>query len=406
MNNIHVVSSGNYIPETGIHTYVTDLCSSLDEKGIKNIILIINEKLDAVEIVDPAIEQLYISNSAYKQQLLNILQKYRVAYFHFHSVLPLELFNEVLAILKSNNVKSVLTIHNNSLLCYKGTMAFKNKVFCTKNDSNMRCLTCLTHQHKFSVPHFILNIANSFLNVTNNYRLNYITLLNNFQANIRKLFQNIDEVIILDQWVLSFLPKEIEELTSVTLIQQATKPNSFAIKKSGAKRNETRLAYIGRTDQTKGLLILIKALKNLENIRLDCFIEVTDQLYYEQGLKIVADNQLNVNFYSPIKHNKLNEVLLAYDILCLPSFSEMAPMLSLEALDFGIPIIASDHPSFVSQSKLNCGISLFKNSNVQSLNKVLSEMMDKEPSVVSNNCNYDELISKHVKLYNKFSNVQ
>jgi glycosyltransferase involved in cell wall biosynthesis len=407
MNIIHVVSSGNYIPETGIHTYVTDLCNSLNNKGFKNIILVIKEKLDGAEIIDqPAVEQLFIHTSAYKKQLLDILEKHKPTYFHFHSMLPFELFNEVLTLLKSNQIKSILTIHNNSLLCYKGNMAFKNKVFCTRNNSNMRCLTCLTHQHKFTLPLFILNIANSVLPISKNYRINYLTLLNSFRTNVRKLLHNLDEVVILDLWVLDFLPKEIEALTSVTLIQQATKSNYFANKKPISKSKEVKLAYIGRTDRTKGLLTLIKALRNLENIKLDCFIEVTDQLYYEQGLKIVNENQLNVSFFAPIKHNKMNEVLLGYDILCLPSYSEMAPMLSLEALGFGIPIIASDHPSFVSQSKLNSGISLFKNGSVSSLNKVLRAWPEKEPSIVSNNCNYEELISKHTKLYNQFSNVE
>ncbi len=400
MTILQIVSSGHYIPETGIHTYVSDLSSSLNKKGYKSIIVIIKDRLDSVEFIDNTIPQIFINISEFKRELLNVINQYNPTYCHFHSIFPFELFNEILRELRSNEIKSILTIHNNSLLCYKGSMAFKNKHFCVRNDSYQRCLRCIVDQHKFSTPLFLLNIANSFFHVTNNYRLNYLTLLNNFQINVLELLQNIDEVIILDQWVLHFLPKEIEELTSVTLIQQATKAGNFVKKSFLPKGAETKLAYIGRTDQTKGLLVLVKALKNIEHVRLDCYVEVTDQLYYEQILKIVKDYQLNVNFFDPIKHQQMNEVLITYDLLCLPSFAEMAPMLSLEALDFGIPIIASDHPSFVSQSKLNSGISLFKNSNVNSLNKVIRDTIENTPSMVSNNCDYDDLILKHIKLYN------
>lgn len=401
MNIIHIVSGSNYIPETGIHIYVTNLCNSLNKIGFKNTVLVIKEKADDSKITNNSIDYISVSHSDYKEELLNISQKSKIEYFHFHSVFPYQLFNEMLVFSKDMARKTIITIHNNSLICYKGTMAFKNKEFCIQNNSNIRCLACLSDRHKFSVPIFLLNTANSLFHVVKQHKINYIKLLNQFRAEASQLLQNIDRIIILDQWVLDFLPKEIKQLKSIVHIQQAIKPNNFRQKEPRPKNNETRLVYIGRTDLTKGLLILVEALKNLESIKLDCYIEVTDQIYYEKALKIVNNNCLNVHFHPPIKHHKINEVLSSYDVLCLPSFSEMAPMLSLEALEFGIPILASDHPSFVSQSKLNSGIFLFKNGNIKSLNRELKKLIKHLPSKVSSNCNYEELIKKHIKLYNE-----
>lgn len=397
---IQIVSASNYIPDSGIYTYVTDLSTSLNEHNIESLILVINEKEISGQKHETSAE-LFADFSNFQETMFYLLERHNPIIFHFHSFFSFDLFYQILGYLKKFEVRIIFTIHNNSLLCYKGNMAFHNRNFCTDNSSNTRCLSCLSNRHKFGSLIFIANIANSFFNFSKKNSLNYSSLITAFRLNVERILERIDELILLDDWPLAFLPSNLKSITSVTLIRQAIRKNNIKINQKVGNGETLNLLFIGRSDVTKGLLILINALKGLTNVKLDCYIQITDEIYYESISKIAETNKLNVNFYPAVEHNDVYRVFSQYDLLCLPSFSEMAPIISLEALDFGIPIIASDHPSFLSQSKHSVGMTIFKNGDSKSLRAKIKSAEYLKNLPVKSNFGYDELVTKHINLYER-----
>lgn len=126
--------------------------------------------------------------------------------------------------------------------------------------------------------------------------------------------------------------------------------NDFlAIKRDGASvklPGNLTLLYVGQIKAIKGIDILIKACRLLrkENLTPEILIagEVTnlkDESYYRE-LKRAARG-LKIEFSGWIPHQKLSAIYKRADIFVLPSYTEALPMVVMEAMASGLPVIAS-----------------------------------------------------------------
>lgn len=397
---LFVVSEQNFKAGTGIHTYVTDLCNSLEPDLFKLRILVIKTESSYSEQSNDLF-YLNANDVNLPSKILAITETYAIKICHFHSMLDVKSHLKLVKKLKKATLKIILTIHNNSVICLKGNMAFNNKNFCKNNTSDQRCVRCLSNRHRLGGLVFVFNILNKYLKFSTSKSLNYFGSLNKFKEDIFDFLSQLDSIIILDNWVLDFLPKNINR-TNVICIPQAIKADeNISIGKFALNTDIKRVAYLGRTDITKGLLSLVLAMKGLSNISLDCYVEITDRKYFEKILNIVKKHKLNIHFFPQVPHSFVAQVMLKYDLICLPSYSEMAPLLSLEALSVGVPVLASDHPAFISQSLKNVGLSTFENGNVNSLRRALKSFNFDQPLLQTS---YLENVSKHANLYQTITN--
>ena len=187
----------------------------------------------------------------------------------------------------------------------------------------------------------------------------------------------------------------------VIIINQSTDRKSINI-----PIKKDRIVFIGRTDQTKGLLILVKALSKMNKIGMDCYIQETDLIYFNKVKKFANTAMLDIKFYPPIASEEISKTLSTYKLLVLPSFSEMAPLLSLEALNCKVPVLASNHPSFIDQANKNKGIFLFENGNWKSLKKNLNNVLNHLNISIVLESSYSIHLQKHIQEYSKYnSNV-
>jgi glycosyltransferase involved in cell wall biosynthesis len=101
------------------------------------------------------------------------------------------------------------------------------------------------------------------------------------------------------------------------------------------------IIYIGRVIKNKGMGELLEAFKNIED-RYHLLIigeETKDKRYRLYARK----NKLsNISFLGPIYENKKLKYLAAADCLILPSYTEGAPVVIMEALAQNLPVIATD----------------------------------------------------------------
>jgi glycosyltransferase involved in cell wall biosynthesis len=126
-------------------------------------------------------------------------------------------------------------------------------------------------------------------------------------------------------------------------------PNSIDANffKPGTNREENLLLYVGRISESKGLHILIKALKYLkESIRLT-IIGPRDwnPNYYQNLLNLIEKENKKgkhrIEYFGPMEQKEIVEWYQKATIFILPSFGEGFPVTILEALSCETPVIAT-----------------------------------------------------------------
>ena len=102
---------------------------------------------------------------------------------------------------------------------------------------------------------------------------------------------------------------------------------------------ELRLVYLGQISRVKGTLELISIVKRLTNVRLRVIGLGPD---LRQALALAKGNP-NITFYGWRSRPDILELLGQSDALVMPSICyENSPTVILEALGFGLPVLAAD----------------------------------------------------------------
>lgn len=105
----------------------------------------------------------------------------------------------------------------------------------------------------------------------------------------------------------------------------------------------TRILFAGRLDHVKGLPLLIQAMKELvkqdANVTLDLIGDGPEREYLE---RCVAENGLErvVRFHGYQSQRELRESFAAADVFVMTSFQEGIPVVLMEAMSAGLPVVA------------------------------------------------------------------
>jgi glycosyltransferase involved in cell wall biosynthesis len=171
-------------------------------------------------------------------------------------------------------------------------------------------------------------------------------------------------------------------------------------KKDRLKTNSIlRLIFIGRIVDFKGLHLLLKAIAELDDykIELDIYGQSNNDKYEIDCKNSCVNNNL-VSFKGPILHARVVETIMQYDLLCLCStFSEMSPLVIQEAFEAKVPVLASNVKGNTEQIQHNINGLLFNFNDINSLKQQLLRCIN-EPNLLAN-------LKKNIVKPNKFSNV-
>lgn len=107
---------------------------------------------------------------------------------------------------------------------------------------------------------------------------------------------------------------------------------------------EGRLLFVGTIEKRKGLRYLIEAMKLVKEARVTCSLDVVgkviDEGYYENLKQFVEEHQLNVTFHGFVSFEKKERLYVSADIFTFPSLLEGYGMVLMEAMGYGLPIVA------------------------------------------------------------------
>jgi len=128
-------------------------------------------------------------------------------------------------------------------------------------------------------------------------------------------------------------------------------------RKATISKSIHEVLFVGRLAKQKNLPLLLKAFalinKNAPDMRLNIVGSGEDEKLL---IKMICEEKLNnVILHGRVSDDRLKELYLNSDLFVLPSISESFGIVLIEAMAYGIPIIASDIPG-IRNTLCGCGL--------------------------------------------------
>ncbi len=258
---------------------------------------------------------------------------------------------------KRRGVPVVFSYHTPTVSCQRGTLLRWGSEVCDGVLDVHGCARCTLHGHGLnrigsvlagSIPAGVgrvLGAIGASGGVWTAARMTELVRLRHYA--FHGLMAEVDHVVALCQWVKDVLRRNGVPEAKITVSRQGLDRSPTFHAEPRPVTFPVRIAFLGRLDPTKGVDILIQALKRRSElgVQLDIFGVVQGEAGedYHQYLTNLASGDTRVTFESPIPSGDVIARLRDYDILAVPSQClETGPRVILEAFAAGVPVIGSN----------------------------------------------------------------
>ena len=181
----------------------------------------------------------------------------------------------------------------------------------------------------------------------------------------REFLAEADHVVAVCEWVRAVLLRNGVPTDKITLSRQGLcqepgvgglqSPSESEAGRSGNRKSPSqltsekpalRVAFLGRLDPTKGVDLLLRALKRMPDAKLTLDIygiaQGAGDERFARSLCALAADDSRINFRPPVAASEVVSTLRRYDVLAVPSqWLESGPMVVLEAFAAGVPVVGS-----------------------------------------------------------------
>ncbi len=170
----------------------------------------------------------------------------------------------------------------------------------------------------------------------------------------REFLAEADHVVAVCEWVRAVLLRNGVPAEKITLSRQGLCQNPEAGRSSvrnspprcTGEKAALRVAFLGRLDPTKGVDVLLRALKGVSELKLvlDIYgiVQGEGGERFRRTLQALAAGDSRISFHPPLAASEVVSALGSYDVLAVPSqWLESGPMVVLEAFAAGVPVIGS-----------------------------------------------------------------
>ncbi|MGE0078238.1 MAG: glycosyltransferase family 4 protein [Bacteroidales bacterium] len=154
---------------------------------------------------------------------------------------------------------------------------------------------------------------------------------------LRKCLDKVDKIIVLSNIYVD----NVKQLNNNFRVFVMGNTSSMEFEQFIARKEyNANFVCISNYIRTKGIGDLVRAFGNpeLAGCNLTIFGNIYEPEFYEE---IKGIKTSNVNFEGAVQNSRLAEVMNEYDCLILPSWNEGQPLVILEAMSIGIPVIAT-----------------------------------------------------------------
>jgi glycosyltransferase involved in cell wall biosynthesis len=163
----------------------------------------------------------------------------------------------------------------------------------------------------------------------------------------RALMRELDVVVAVSEWVRELLLRNGVNGEKIILSRQGVAVGrAGAARDPRAHRDGLRAALLGRLDPTKGVHVVLEALRRAPDlpVSVDVFGISQDATHerYGERVRALAGGDARVRFLPAIPREHVVETLADYDVVLVPSqYPETGPLVVLEAFAAGTPVVGS-----------------------------------------------------------------
>ena len=401
MKICHVLNQFLPYHTAGTEVYAWALSKQLQQRGIEIEIIIPNygqtssvdymyDGLKVFQYAEPTIVDRSLVMGFRKPDGLSAFEDHlaeeRPDIVHFHELAGSNGIGlHHVAAAKKMGAKVMMTFHLAGYTCRTGTLIFRDEVFCDGLIDIRKCSNCYLHSRGNSAMEPLLLAASSMLY---KFRINTMKwnnkmgtavgtafIIDGLKKNFEALVEQCDKLVVLTRWykeilILNGVPEEKISYVAQGLPFDSMVPPSTA---KAEARSPLRLMFLGRIDPLKGLHLLIEALRDIpeDKIELDIYGE-NGGSDYEREWRNKTEGSKQINWKGRLAQKDVVTTMQEYDALCVCStFSEMSPLVIQEAFAAGIPVIASNVYGNAEQIRHDHNGILFRYKDVASLREQL-----------------------------------
>jgi glycosyltransferase involved in cell wall biosynthesis len=280
--------------------------------------------------------------------------KPRILHLHAHTAAVSErLMDEA----TKTGAKIFFSYHSPTVSCVRGTMMFMGDTVCDGVLDARRCAVCTLQMHRIpewagkiitGIPASIgqaMTGAGISGDIVTAVRIP--ALVTESHGRFRSLMGKCDRVVAVCRWVMEMLVANGVPASKLTLCRQGLPWDGFPrepARKGASYKGPIRLGYFGRLDSTKGLDVVLDALRRIPEVPvvLEVYgIEQPGSAAYVSRLRESADSR--VCFRHPGGSRDVARAMAECDFIVAPSrWPETGPLVVYEAFGAGTPVLGSN----------------------------------------------------------------
>lgn len=268
---------------------------------------------------------------------------------------------------KARGIPVIFTYHTPTVSCPRGTLLRWGNEICDGFLETHRCTACTLNGLGLNKPLSIALgslpasmggiVASAGLSGGPWTALRMSQLLEMRGAAFEALMTEVNRVVVLCQWTKDLLIRNGISIDKISLCRHGVNQMTSTEFASSARRDlnisrrrrhqAIRIAFLGRLHPTKGVDLLIHALRAHPNFAAELHIYGVSQRgagdEYLQVLRAFAEDDTRILFKAPIPTETVIPVLKEYDVVAVPSrWLETGPLVVLEAFAAGVPVLGSN----------------------------------------------------------------
>lgn len=261
---------------------------------------------------------------------------------------------------RQRHIRIIYTYHSATATCQRGTLLCWGREPCGGTMRERLCTGCTLQG--LGMPRIAatalagMPVAMGRALERLNYRgkawtaLRMRALVAKRQEAARAFLSEVDHIVVPCEWARQLLmrngiPDEkislsrqglCSEIDASTPVKRIREPEDGML----------RVAFLGRLNTTKGIDVLIRAVRGIADARIAVDIYGISQgagdVAYQDTLRLLTAGDDRFRFMNALPAGRVLEVLRDYDVLAVPSQTlETGPMVILEAFASGVPVLGS-----------------------------------------------------------------
>ncbi|MFM2178620.1 MAG: hypothetical protein RL015_2718 [Verrucomicrobiota bacterium] len=355
---IHVPFTWFPAPVGGTEVYVRALIKELEAIGWENHIAVPSSasgrdyqdgvsvhRLEAPSVLPQSV--LYGAGEPSSAELFRqLLIQEKPSLVHFHAFTPV-ISQLWLAAAKNLGIPCVYTYHTPTVACARGTLMRWGTIPCDGEMKPRRCAACALHG--LGVPKPLAWFASWVSPLTQGFGsrvpFRIQPLIKQRTAAVQTWLKGMTRIIALGEW-----GRQVMLRNGVNAEQLAVVRHGLAVAQSKTASAKTegvvKLGFFGRLDPTKGLDVLVKAMKMAPQLPVELHCHLIMDTASRELMKPLLDKlsqDARILIQAPVAPDEVVRTMAGYDAVLVPStWLETGPLVVLEAFAAGVPVLGSD----------------------------------------------------------------